>query len=172
MSPEEALIVSDIREQFRSMYAAELPVVYGFLFVRVAGNKPLAEDLTAETFTAAMGEYRAGRPEIVTESWLRTVAKRRLIDHWRHQRVVDANVIDVAGQDRPQPIGVGDKELIVEALAKLSEDEQRALVLQHVEGYSVTEVAGILGRTPKGTESLLSRARAAFRAAYAEADHG
>jgi len=134
MSPEEALIVSDIREQFRSMYAAELPVVYGFLFVRVAGNKALAEDLTAETFTAAMGEYRAGRPEIVTESWLRTVAKRRLIDHWRHQRVVDANEVDVAGQNRPQPINVGDRELIVESLAKLSEDEQRALVLQHVEG--------------------------------------
>ena len=172
MSREEALVVPDAQEQFRSMYATALPVVYGFLFVRVAGNKALAEDLTAETFTAAMAEFCAGRSEVVTEAWLRTVAKRRLIDHWRHQRVVDANVVDLARQNRQGQSGLGDKEIIVGALAKLSEDEQRALVLQHVEGYSVAEVAKILGRTSKGTESLLSRARAAFRTAYSEADDG
>lgn len=59
---------------------------------------------------------------------------------------------------------------VAAALAAVSEAQRQALVLQHVEGYSVTEVAEILGRTTKGTESLLSRARVAFREAF-EVEH-
>ena len=72
-------------DRFSAMYASALPVVYGFVALRVGGNRSLAEDLTSEAFAAAVAEYRAGRPDIVTTSWLCTVAKRRLIDHWRRK---------------------------------------------------------------------------------------
>jgi RNA polymerase sigma-70 factor (ECF subfamily) len=54
----------------------------------------------------------------------------------------------------------------------VSEDQRQALVLQHIEDYSVIEVAQLLGRTAKATESLLSRARAAFRDAFEETENG
>jgi len=61
-------------------------IVYGFLLTR-SGDVQLAEDLTTETFlsvarTAAANPSsmgRLGRSEVVT------IAKRRLIDHWRRE---------------------------------------------------------------------------------------
>ena len=47
-----------------------------------------------------------------------------------------------------------------EALASLPENTRQALLLRYREGFSVGEVAQILGRSYKATESLLSRARA------------
>jgi RNA polymerase sigma-70 factor (ECF subfamily) len=159
-------------DRFSAMYASALPVVYGFISLRVGGNRSLAEDLTSEAFAAAVGEYRAGRPEVVTTSWLCTVAKRRLIDHWRRENVASKKVISLFGRghvfDSPE---TGERDAVVQALSALASEQRTALVLQHVEGCSVIEVADIIGRSPKATESLLSRARNAFRAAYSEADN-
>lgn len=155
--------------QFRALYAAALPEVYGFLRVRVGGNTALAEDLTADTFAAAVVEYQAGRAEIVTTSWLRTVARCRLIDHWRRERVAATNLVKLPGRsDVPNEADFAERELVLHALATLSSDERAALVLKHLDGYPVAEIAEALGRTPKATESLLGRARIAFRSVYTE----
>ncbi len=159
-------------DRFSAMYASALPVVYGFISLRVGGNRSLAEDLTSEAFAAAVAEYRAGRPEVVTTSWLCTVAKRRLIDHWRRENVASKKIIPLSGHgvvfDSPEP---GERDSVMNALSALAAEQRTALVLQHVEGCSVVEVAEIIGRTPKATESLLSRARSAFRTAYLEVDN-
>ncbi len=158
-------------DRFSAMYASALPVVYGFISLRVGGNRSLAEDLTSEAFAAAVAEYRAGCPEVVTTSWLCTVAKRRLIDHWRRENVASKKIIPLSGRglvfDSPEP---GERDSVIQALGALASEQSTALVLQHVEGCSVVEVAEIIGRTPKATESLLSRARSAFRTAYVEVD--
>ena len=113
-----------------------------------------------------------GRPEVVTTSWLCTVAKRRLIDHWRRKNVASKNVIPLAGRgivfDTPE---AGERDAVIQALSALTPEQRSALVLQHVEGYAIVEVSEIIGRSSKATESLLSRARSSFRAAYSEVDH-
>ena len=159
--------------RFHEMYRSALPVVYGFLSLRVGGNSSVAEDLTAETFAAAVQQYRAGRSDEVTMSWLKTVARRRLIDHWRRRKVASSNVIVLAGRPTPdaEP-DVAEREAVTNALAALSEDQRAVIVLHHIEGYPVAEVGNIIGRSTKATESLLSRSRATFRAAYMEAEDG
>lgn len=157
----------ETRERFDEMYEVTLPAVYAFLIRRVGGNRALAEDLAAETYSAAVVLFKSGRSDDVTLSWLRTVARRRLIDHWRRSTVAADNVLKLV----PAHIDPTEGEIradVVAALAAVSESQRRALVLQHVEGYSVAEVGQILGRTTKGTESLLSRARVAFRVAFEE----
>lgn len=155
---------------FRDMYEATLPKVYGFLSLRVGGNRALAEDLTAETYAAAVLLYKARRSDEVTLSWLRTVARRRLIDHWRRNAVASKNVVNLMPDD-PDPAEIDVSSTVAAALAALSEAQRQALVLQHIEGYSVAEIADLLGRTPTGVQSLLNRARIAFRAAYEEIDN-
>ena len=44
-------------------------------------------------------------------------------------------------------------------LLALPEAEREALLLRYVEDLSVREIAGIIGRTEKGVESLLRRAK-------------
>jgi RNA polymerase sigma-70 factor (ECF subfamily) len=57
----------------------------------------------------------------------------------------------------------------MEVLTLLSASHRSALVLRHVDGLSVSEVAALLGRSVHATETLLVRARTAFRAKYREA---
>ena len=172
MGPEATRTAESLEIRFRELYERALPEVYGFVLFRVNRNRELAEDLTAETFAAAAGQYRAGRADVVTMSWLRTVARRRVVDHWRHRRVVEGSAPKL---HRPQSLDgeldYVERESVLAALDQLAESQRRAVILQHVDQLSVAEIAEILGRTEKATESLLSRARAAFRVAYAEVTH-
>jgi DNA-directed RNA polymerase specialized sigma24 family protein len=54
----------------------------------------------------------------------------------------------------------------------LPEDYRRALVGRYVDGRSVKVLAESLGRTYKGTESLLSRARVKFQEIFLSDDGG
>jgi RNA polymerase sigma-70 factor (ECF subfamily) len=60
----------------------------------------------------------------------------------------------------------GTRLRVVEALAVLPDDYRRALVARYADQRSVGDVAKLLGRNYKATESLLGRARTAFRAAF------
>ena len=48
-------------EKFRAFYEHALPRIYGYFLHRCGGSVPVAEDLTQETFLAAIGELRKGR---------------------------------------------------------------------------------------------------------------
>ena len=55
----------------------------------------------------------------------------------------------------------------MEVLAGMNPSQRAALTLRHVDGLSVPEVAGLLGRSTAATETLLARARSVFRQRYA-----
>ena len=59
---------------------------------------------------------------------------------------------------------------VIDTLASLPEDQRQALVARYVEGCSVEKLAQQIGKTYKAAESLLARARAAFREALAPLD--
>jgi RNA polymerase sigma-70 factor (ECF subfamily) len=65
-----------------SLYDKALPEVYGYLLAR-CGTPAVAEDLTAETFLAAVDAVRRDRPPQITTGWLVGVARHKLADHWR-----------------------------------------------------------------------------------------
>src|SRR5689334_4724407 len=64
------------------MYRAALPRVYGYLLPR-CGSASIAEDLTAETFLAAVDASRHGTLPEVNIAWLIGTARHKLVDHWR-----------------------------------------------------------------------------------------
>src|SRR5438477_8941238 len=65
-----------------AIYRLALPRVYGYLLSR-CGSTSLAEDLTSETFLAAVAASRNGNLTEVNVAWLVTVARHKLVDHWR-----------------------------------------------------------------------------------------
>ena len=159
--------MSQQRARFGALYEQTLPQVYGFLLLRSGGDGALAEDLTAETFVAAIKEFNAGRADVVDISWLKTVARRRLIDHWRRSSVARRHAQSHSTEETvADSEDLSDWDMVVETLGRLSPDERLALVLRHIDGHTVAEVAERLDRTPKATESLLGRARKAFRRNY------
>ena len=52
---------------------------------------------------------------------------------------------------------------LYEAISRLSEDARLSVTLYYMEGYSVREIAGILGVTESAVKNRLSRARAILK---------
>ena len=159
---------------FERWYRATLPRVYSYLMSRVGGDIELAEDLTQQTFIAAI-DRRArfdGRSDSVT--WLCAIARHKLADHFRsmerhNQRRIRMEIrqLEVESAIRqPVPSDVAERELIARSLADLPPGQRAVLIFVALDGLSVAEAGRLLGRSPGATQSLLHRARAAFRLAY------
>jgi RNA polymerase sigma-70 factor (ECF subfamily) len=150
------------------LYDDALPHVYGYLLAR-CGDPGLAEDLTAESFLAAVHAVRqpgAPQPSI---PWLIGVARHKLVDHWRRtereQRGLRLLDSELAHVDDPWEMVV-DRIRAREVLGRLGPHHRAALTLRYLDGLPVPEVARHLDRTVHATEALLVRARAAFRRSY------
>lgn len=154
---------------FLAFYDDSLPRVYAYLSARCEG-RALAEDLTAETFLAAVDAFRhADRPPM-NIPWIIGVARTKLVDHWRHQTRDDRR-LQLLTQPPPEPAEPWDARLdameVCRTLERLGPHHRAALTLRYLDDLSVPEVAGLLERTVTATDALLVRARAAFRRAYA-----
>jgi RNA polymerase sigma-70 factor, ECF subfamily len=153
-----------------AIYRAALPQVFGYLLPR-CGSVVVAEDLTAETFMAAVAAVRQGQVQDVTIGWLVGVARHKLVDHWRRagreQRGLAA--VEREQSDLEDPWDeVLDLHAAHAALWRLSVPQRLALTLRYLDGLSVPEVAEQLGRSVHATETLLVRARSALRRIYEE----
>lgn len=159
-----------------AIYRRALPQVYGYLLPR-CGSTVVAEDLTAETFMAAVAAVRQGRVRVpeVTVAWLVGVARHKLADHWRRaareQRSLAAVAVlaEEAGDPWEEHL---DAQVAHAALARLPGPQRAALTLRYLDGLPVGEVAACLGRSVHATETLLVRARAALRRIYREEGSG
>lgn len=151
-----------------ALYDAALPQVYGYLLAR-CGSRVTAEDLTSETFLAAVAALdKQPEPELST-AWLIGVARHKLVDHWRRQAREDRGLHAVS----PDPADAEDPwdaELDAlrarEVLDELGPHHRAALTLRYLDGLGVPEVARHLSRNLHATEALLVRARRAFRRRY------
>lgn len=150
-----------------ALYGTALPQVYGYLLAR-CGRRALAEDLTADTFLAAVQECRRTATDPTT-GWLVGIARHKLADHWRalarEERGLRAVADTADTHDDPWDDEI-DALLAREVLAEQSPVHRAALTLRYLDGLPVGEVAGLLGRTERATESVLARARTAFRHTY------
>jgi RNA polymerase sigma-70 factor, ECF subfamily len=158
MPPNDELPVSALLH----LYDEALPHVYGYL-VRRCGSAATAEDLTADTFLAAAGAVERGGD--VNTAWLIGTARHKLIDHWRRmsrqrQALEDLWEHAEVAADCNDPI---DTMHVRDILDRLLPHHRAALVLRYVDGLPVTEVATFLDRSVHATESLIVRAKAAYR---------
>jgi RNA polymerase sigma-70 factor (ECF subfamily) len=155
---------------FSDSYRSTMPVVYRYLFRGTAGDVLLAEELTQATFEIAVRAFGQGHHEALEPAWLQTVARSRLIDHYRRARREEAKLTVIAGRRRCDvelPGGVVAADALA-ALEALGAEHRLALMLRYLEDLSVADVARLLDRSVRATESLLARARTALRAAYEE----
>jgi RNA polymerase sigma-70 factor (ECF subfamily) len=154
-----------------ALYDLALPHVYGYLAARVR-DRALAEDLTAETFLAAVSAVKDNKVSELSVAWLVTVARNKLVDHWRRS-ARDERTLQLAGDLETTTVEDDadarfDRERTREVLATLGPHHRAALTLRYLDGLSVPEVARHLDRSVHATEALLVRARRAFRARYDE----
>lgn len=129
-----------------------------------------ADDLTQETFLAAVRAPLEVRSPGETAAWLRRVARNMLLAARRKSgrepafvelEAAEAVWAQAAGED-----GLADYLAALEDCLTVAIDERRrtALVLFYREGLSRDQVAERLALTADGVKTLLRRARSALRA--------
>jgi RNA polymerase sigma-70 factor, ECF subfamily len=159
----------DLAPEFLAFYDDALAHVYGYISAR-CGRRSTAEDLTSETFLAAVDAVRRDNPPPMSLPWIIGVARHKLVDHWRRLTRETSGLRALADEPDADREDQSDAQLDAlqarETLAKLAPHHQAVLTLRYLDDLPVPEVAALLGRTVHATESHLVRARKAFRRAY------
>jgi RNA polymerase sigma-70 factor (ECF subfamily) len=158
---------------FRAFYDDALPRVYGYFLRRCGGSVEVAEDLTQETFLAAVSELKKGRRVAASVAWTYGIARHKLLDHYRRQERAEPGLsvafeADELDDELVVPDDARARERAVSALACVAASQRAALVLCYVDGFSVAEAAALLGKSEEAVGSLLARGRQSFKRAYLE----
>ena len=162
---------------FRAFYDDALPRVYGYFFHRCGCKVAVAEDLTQETFLAAVSELKKGRPVEHPVAWVLGIARHKLLDHYRREeretrKLTAVQQAESIADEALVRSGEASRERALEALGAVAGSQRAALVLRYLDGFSVPEIADTLGRSVEATESLLARGRESFKRAYVEEGDG
>jgi RNA polymerase sigma-70 factor (ECF subfamily) len=164
-----AVLAGDERA-WQALYNATFAGLDAYVVWRCAGLGDTADDFVQETWLTAVRRIRDFDPmRGPFLAWLRGIAANVLRGHFRRKTPQP-----LVGDEHPAPVDSGperreEAEQIASALAQLAEHYEAVLRAKYLDGHSVAEIAAANAETPKAVESLLSRAREAFRLAYVAA---
>src|SRR5918994_3952380 len=168
-------------DAFDEFFADYFPRLFRFAVLRLR-DPDAAEDIVQTSLIAAVRNLSSWRGEATLFTWLCTICRREILA-W--ERRTSRRVIVSLAEDDPgvraalESIGAAaeapdaglaraDTGRIVQlVLDHLPPRYSRALEWKYLEELSVDDIAGRLQCTPKAAESLLTRARDAFRDAFA-----
>ena len=152
------------------LYERYLPSVWRYVYSRLS-HEAASRDVVSETFLAMIQSI--GRLDAATTNvakWLSGVARHKLADHWRRSAPpVAAQDVELPEQRNNPAVTMDASEMrqaVGQAMNGMDDLQRIALEWKYIDGRTVREIAGCLGRTEKAVEAILYRARAAFRARY------
>jgi RNA polymerase sigma-70 factor (ECF subfamily) len=163
-----------------AMYRRHVGDVFGMVYHLVGGDRHLAEDVNQEVWLLAIDRFDRFDPgRGGFRDWLLGIARHRALRRHRYARdlTVGGRPEGVSDASTPPELleDVERADAVRAALLCLPRESRQVLLDKYAEGLSVAEIAARGGRSPKGVESLLSRARAQLRALltpYFEDPHG
>lgn len=145
----------------RAVYQASYGEVYRYA-ARLAGpDRATAEDLVQDAFVSMVRAVRAGKLQEVTVGWLITAIRNRFTDLCRRNQTA-ARHLHLVGSDESTR-GPADRGDTTDTLGGLQPIERLAVVLHHIDGYPVKQVASMIGKSASATESILARARQSLK---------
>jgi RNA polymerase sigma-70 factor (ECF subfamily) len=165
-----AVVAGDERA-WQTWYDESFAGLHAYVSWRCAGLRDLTEDVVQDTWLTAVRRIRSFDPQRGSfAAWLQGIAVNVLRNRLRREAYrrhlapsTNGHVVapaDAAFEQREHA------EQIARALTDLPERYEAVLRAKYLEQQSVHAIAEAWGETPKAIESLLTRARQAFRDAY------
>ncbi|MDX6284660.1 MAG: hypothetical protein QOG53_145 [Frankiales bacterium] len=146
----------DFADFYRSSYSLVTAQLYA-----LTGSTAEAEEVAQESFMRAWSRWATISGYDSPAAWVIKVGTRLAVSRWRHARS-GLKAIVRHGPDESAPEPGPYSVAVVAALKQLPMAQRRALVLHHMGGMSVAEVAA-LEEVPEGTvKARLSRGRTAL----------
>jgi RNA polymerase sigma-70 factor (ECF subfamily) len=145
---------------FDDLYQRHINRVYRYLLARVS-NEQDAQDLTSQTFLAAMEGIQGYRGTNPFAAWLLGIARHKAADHFRRKRpdvILEAAEHVVSAENPDEIIGRHlQMEQVSRKLQTLSPDRAEALTLRLFGGLEVGEIARLLGKSEASVRMLVFR---------------
>jgi RNA polymerase sigma-70 factor (ECF subfamily) len=148
-------------DSFAELYRRHVTRVYRYHIIHT-GNVKDAEDLTSQTFMAAMDGIVRYRRDGCFAAWLMGIARRQMALFFRRRRnevpLEQATAIPAA--HLPIDLTVAQRislQQAREALKKISADRAEAIILCVFGGISVADAARTLGKSEASVKMLISR---------------
>lgn len=158
--------------------------LYRFALVRMNHDAGAAEDIVQQTMCKAVEKISQYRGESAMFTWLCRICRNTIVDAFRAGDRPKGTVVpfeeseeirlaleSLTGSAADDP----ERELVNEQITRLvrvvldylPRRYGQVLEWKYIEGHSVREIAEFLGVAPKAAESILTRARNAFREGFA-----
>ncbi len=147
---------------FEKVYADYGPALYRFCLLHMKRHSD-AEDVLQEVFFKRLYQSPPFETAEHERRWLFRVALNQCRDEWRRKERSNLPLEAAALASAPTQ----ERELL-EAVAALPEKQRTALHLHYYEGYSVQEIAAILGVTVSAVKMRMQRGRAMLREQWKE----
>lgn len=174
------LMLAGDERAFSEFFAAYFPRIYRFALPRLNRNEDTAKDVVQTTLIKAIRNLASFRGESAMFTWLCQICRREIADQVRSQRrhagrvvlIEDSEEVRLALESIEAPAaddplrrcdGAELKRLVHAVLDRLPGRYGEALEWKYVEGRSVEEIGDLLGIGHTAAQSLLARARVAFR---------
>lgn len=165
---------------FVTFFETYFPRVYRFALPRLDRNEDAAREVVQGTLVKAMRKLADFRGEAALLTWLCQICRREIADHVRSRRrraekvvliddspEVRAALESIEAPPGDDPLRLYDqgelRRLVHAVLDRLPGRYGEALEWKYVEGRSVEEIGDLLGIGHTAAQSLLARARLAFR---------
>ena len=165
---------------FSEFFTTYFPRVFRFALPRLNRNEDNAKDVVQATLVKAMRKLGDYRGEAAMFTWLCQICRREIANHVRSERrysdkvvlIEDSEDVRAALESIEAPAaddplrrcdGAELKRLVHAVLDRLPGRYGEALEWKYVEGRSVEEIGDRLGIGHTAAQSLLARARVAFR---------
>lgn len=160
------------------LYELTVDSCYRYLYVRTHSHH-LSEEITSQTWLSIVhriSSYRLTRRGGGFSAWMFTIAKNKLVDHYRSKAAVTipptptVDMVEVwVGRDG-QPYGDQTvRETVTEALGGLPPRQREVVVLRNLVGLTLEEAAATLGRRPASVRQAHARAMRKLQSAMSPA---
>jgi RNA polymerase sigma-70 factor (ECF subfamily) len=157
----------------RELYEETFAPLYRYVFFHAQENHEMTQDVVHDAYLEALRSLPNFSPDKGTlQAWLCGIARNRLRSLRRAREGEKKALHSLAAEgsaqsDLPELEKPDIHTQINVTLGLLPNAYSDVLVRKYVKNMSVRDIAAGVGQTEKAVESLLSRARAAFRQSFA-----
>jgi len=176
------LVARGDQAAFETFFREYFPRLYRFTLARVNADADLAEEVVQRTMCRVVQKMESYRGEALLFTWLCQICRNELTSTFRERGMKGATAVPL--EDHPA-IRAALESITVDSDMPETRQKQEelarfvrltleylpakyatALELKYIRGCSVDEIGEQLAISSKAAESVLSRARAAFKEAF------
>lgn len=174
MTQNDNQLVKEIKngEQsaFKVLYLKYSDLLFAYILHHLDKDKDVASDIWQETWVVFIEKINDFQFKCSIFTWLCAIAKNKISDYYRNakkqelfQSIGKLNFDIDTEEFEVELIDIETQVDVIVVLGKLTNEYRYLLEAKYIENKSIDEISCEIDKSYKATESMLTRAREAFR---------